>query len=252
MALRAYYDDTGTDPDNPIVGWVGYVGDEEQWETAEKAWLHELHRRGLEHFHMTECEAGFGPYGSRAERDALTHDLRKAILDTRLFGVGVLASTAEWNELVPAHLLGTVGTAEQNCINMCVWQAQSHSHQIDRDREHVALFFDSAGDTAHISAAVKWFNEQYGRSDPHAFVAMKCTPAIQMADMLAWELRQVCGPFFETGVLPNPRPHFASLVNLKWMTVYAINRIAIERIVAEAVKGTPAGWHPSLDYRGPS
>jgi hypothetical protein len=199
---------------------------------------------------MSDCEAGFGPYGTRAERDALTHDLRQAILENRLYGSGIFASRADWSELVPAQLLPTVGDAEQNCINMCIWAAQSHSHQIDRAKEHVALFFDNAGNTDHISAAVKAFNQFYGRNDPRAFVPMRKTPGIQMADMLAWELRGQCAAFFATGSLPPPRPHFAPLVNQSWMTVWAINRTTIKAIIEEASKGTPAGFHPSLAYRG--
>lgn len=247
MALRAYFDDTGTAPDDPLVGWAGYVGDEEQWDYAEQIWQAELRKRGLQHFHMTVCESGDGPYGSRAERDALTHDLRQAILKAQLFGAAVIASKKDWNDLVPVSLLPTLGTAEQNCINICIWKAQNHSHQIDKGQP-IALFFDSGGDQSHVVSACAEFNRLYQRNDPYAFAAMKLTPAIQMADMLAWELRQVSRVFFETGEVPPPRPHFESLVNNKWMDVFAINREAITNIVAEAVKGTPAVMPPSLDW----
>ena len=81
-----------------------------------------LDREGLEHFHMAECEAGDGPYGNRAARDALTHDLRQTIIDANLVGTCVATVPDYWNAASP-KLLSYIGSAAELCGTMCMTSA---------------------------------------------------------------------------------------------------------------------------------
>lgn len=238
MALTAYFDDTASHR-RKIVGWLGYVGDDLQWGFAEKIWTRELRRRGLGHFHMAECEAGYGPYGNQTERDMLKHDLRQAIIGGQLYGLGVCALESDWEEIVPAELVAIVGDAEQTCIAQCVYAAQDFSRRTDKG-EAIRLVFDTTGKGAAISAAVDWHNAAYGRNDPYAFASMKVTPGIQMADYLAWHVLQVSKRVNETNAVPDPAPHFRQLVDNQWMDINWIGRPQITALVEDAKRGKNA------------
>ena len=65
--LRAYFDESGTDPRQPVVAVGGLMASKAKWERIEAEWTAELGRfRGegfpISAFHATECEAGEGEF----------------------------------------------------------------------------------------------------------------------------------------------------------------------------------------------
>lgn len=240
VVMRAYFDDSGTHAGSEVVLWAGFVGHSSWWDRQEEAWQAVLDREGLQHFHMAECEAGDGPYGNRASRDALTHDLRQTILDAGLVGTCVAAVPDAWNAASP-KLRSYTGSAAELCGWMCMDNViLLMERMLPGWGQDVALAFYF--DKGALSAKRQPFmghvmNHVHGRADVVAFAEMRKSPALQACDMLAWELLQMARVMVRDNALPLPRPHFKPFVEAKRVEFNLLNHesiAALERDIISA------------------
>jgi hypothetical protein len=226
MAMRGYFDDSGTHAGSKMVVYAGVIGRVAQWDAFEQAWRAVLAERGLEHFHMVDCEAGADPYfHPRAWRDALIGDLRRVIMDARLGGIGVAIPTEPWAELITGPLLPLFGGPADACIAICINQAIKICEP--RDPDPLALIFDGGMERnalASLSHAGAAFNETRGRVDVISMMPVKSLPGLQAADMLAWEMRRDALAYATEGEGRAIRPHF-----FNWATSGRIDGSLITR-----------------------
>jgi hypothetical protein len=215
MAMRGYFDDSNTHSGAPFFMWAGLSGRKEQWDIAEPAWKVVLAERDLTYFHMAECESGGGPYGNRAERDLLIHDLRQTIIGNGLRGSGVAIPHADWNALITPELSYYYGGIGMATIAICIDKAIRICGAVDSDP--IALFFD-AGAHPRARLIIEDFgeaaNDERSRVDSYAFLPVKSSPALQAADMLAWEFQNHVKIAMRDGLDAPTRPHFREWARL--------------------------------------
>src|SRR5207248_1205928 len=91
MLLRAYFDDSGTHASSEVVVLAGLIGTEAQWSLYERLWVQKLAyplpgKQALSMFHLSACSARVDEFAgySDAEQDAVIHDFRQIIIDSRL------------------------------------------------------------------------------------------------------------------------------------------------------------------------
>ena len=238
MALYGYFDDSGTHTRSPIVLWGGLIGYDEQWEYLEREWMKPLGDRGLASFHMAECEAGDGPYGTRAERDRLTYELREAIIRSELFKLGGAVAKQDWDELVVGRAREALGDAEDASLHYLIMNAMDFAH---REHDALTMFFDARVEKmAAIESLLSRYNRSLGRTDSAEFVVAQTSPAIQAADMVVWEMRNHMLRTVESGEsdLP-PRPHFKTIVDQGGMIGGLMARAHIVELLGSWAEGPP-------------
>jgi hypothetical protein len=230
VVMRAYFDDSGTHAGSEVVLWAGFVGMDAWWDKQEAAWQSVLDSRGLQHFHMAECEAGDGPYGNRASRDSLTHDLRQTIIDTGLAGTCVAARPDAWNAASP-KLRAYTGSAAELCGWMCM---DSTVLLIEKmlpgwsQDVALAFYFDKGALSAKRQPFMgQVMNHIHGRADVVAFAEMRKSPALQACDMLAWELLQMARVIAKDSALPLPRPHFKQFIETRRVEFFMLDEKSI-------------------------
>ncbi len=62
MALQAFCDESGNHEQSRVLLVAGYVGDKTTWKPIEQRWRVALAKDGLEAFHSTDCEKGYGEF----------------------------------------------------------------------------------------------------------------------------------------------------------------------------------------------
>jgi len=105
--LRAYFDDAGTHTSSDVVVLAGLIGSLPQWEQFERRWAAKLQhpldgKPPLKLFHLSACNARVGQFRSYsdAEQDAVIHDFRQVIIDSRLTSIATAVDKRAWDELI--------------------------------------------------------------------------------------------------------------------------------------------------------
>lgn len=148
FSLKGFFDDSGTHDDSDVVVIGGLIGTVGQWEQFETAWAAKLAaplpgKPALKMFHLSHCAAGDGEFKSYSgpERDAVTHDFRKIIIDAKLTSIASAIDRKAWDELVVGPYRQVLGDAvdicAENCISETIRIADPHP-----EGDKVALVFD--------------------------------------------------------------------------------------------------------------
>jgi hypothetical protein len=127
VVLAAFFDDSGTHPDSPVVALGGLLGTEAQWNEFGAAWADLLDhplpgKPPLKQFHLSPLRAmreEFEGY-SLAERDRVNYLFRHVILDTGLVTLAAAVDRVAWNKLVVGPIVEEVGKPEELCFVKCV------------------------------------------------------------------------------------------------------------------------------------
>jgi hypothetical protein len=105
--LRAFFDDSGTHRQSPVVVIGGLLGTSAQWDDSEIAWTELLARPvpgkpPLKQFHLAACLGRYDEFQdyNLAEIDRVTHDFRRIILDVGIFTLAIAVNGSVWDELV--------------------------------------------------------------------------------------------------------------------------------------------------------
>lgn len=128
VMLRAYFDDSGTHRSSDVILIGGLVGTINQWDQFEAQWAAKLAeplpgKPPLRRFHLSECNACDGDFGSynRAESDAVIHDFRQIIIDTALIGAAFAIDRRAWDQfIVGNYLRRRFGNAVDACVERCL------------------------------------------------------------------------------------------------------------------------------------
>jgi hypothetical protein len=101
LALRAYFDESGTHCGSPVCVVAGLVGYTDEWETLWAEWDSVLKREQVGTFHATDCATGWGKkyLGWPAKkRDAFYAELLDIVLARRLRGLVAAVGRRDYAE----------------------------------------------------------------------------------------------------------------------------------------------------------
>ena len=214
QAFSGVFDDSNSHKNAPLILWAGFAAFDNQWDRLDEQWRAILRREGLPYFHMVDCEAGEPPFDrkdpNRAWRDSLIHDLRETIFSAGLFGIACGVPYAQWEQVITPDVAEWVGAPGTVCLTIVQASTLARAERLGW-RKPIANIFD-AGVSNDALASIKWtsdiLNEDKGRSDRIGIAKVKDTPALQAADMFAWELQNDMKNYLKRGPARPIRPHF--------------------------------------------
>ncbi len=198
MLGSVYLDDSGTHQGSLCVSVGGYISTPQKWESFSRDWNYTIRRWGLDYFHLTDFEAGHGPYKGwperfKKQRMALLYDIINEY---------VMASVAnsiepEVFEVVGAKARDSVRSVYASLVGGCVANASLAS----RDLRLTKLEFviesgqKERGRASHVVEFIERFRERQHtyRDLPPNFItgvsvrSKKEFPPLQAADIVAYE-----------------------------------------------------------------
>ncbi|MGV9006819.1 MAG: DUF3800 domain-containing protein [Brevundimonas sp.] len=218
LVLRAYFDDSGTHAESPVVVMAGLMAHEDSWSEIEADWAAALAEFGLPDMHMSHCENAQKAFSgwSRDRRDLAVVRFRSIILKhSALMVVATLARTV-WDEAlaIRPEMITVFDNPLDYCFNSCIGKVARTRRTDAKQMEPLVVTFDSREQSLDnwrgLAAGYKHnFPEKIAG---FAFGSMKDVLPLQAADMVAYEAfvyeceRQRLG--HET---TNPRSNFVAL-----------------------------------------
>lgn len=192
VAMGAYFDESGSHAGSPLLSVAGYLLSSEQCIRLDREWREALASAGLSHFHMADCAHGVGEFKGKTfrDRDELARRLI-SIIKLRV-NCGIVASICEGDFQDARPVQWQRGGAYTVCVLYCVaeignWVVR-HSY-----RDPVSFFLEAghrlqseANDAIASMMRVDRLREAVHYKS-HSFVLKNEAPAVQAADLLAWE-----------------------------------------------------------------
>jgi hypothetical protein len=199
LELTAYCDESGTQLRDFCVG--GWLAPRTEWEKLEAPWKQALSEAGLPEFKMRDCEMGQGLFKGRVDRRELQERFISLVISIHAQGY------VSWIDLQAMHEVA----AEVNQPLLPGFRApyllafsmelQLMAHELASSsipvQERVAFVFDRqdqyAAKALIVAAGIK-ANPAFRNRDrlgPVAFDDSRLVPAIQAADILAYEAHRV-------------------------------------------------------------
>jgi hypothetical protein len=202
-AFKGFYDDTGKehDPKHKVCGFAGRLGTIDQWNTLEIAWADVLQDFHIPYLHMKDFSHSVPPFDKLAtsERPLLIEQLCKAVATAGVKGIAVAVVKEDLVAFKKETGVKVDGTAF--CMSMVI--LKSYWYREDKIVEGVFDWFERPHKTADI--AFGYLRHLPDANDLHNFVSMhpsrpgqwKETPALQLADFLAYETFETSQPYVE-------------------------------------------------------
>jgi hypothetical protein len=246
--LRAYFDDSGTHTDAPVITVGGVIGTDDQWQKFSEMWAALLrnpidNKRPIKAFSLWDCQNAQNEFRgySRAESDFLTGQVRQIIKSSGIIGYAAGIDKSAWDELVTADRRQNMGPAETFCLTRCVRDTLKAS-KIHFGREaEIAIVYD-LGRKHRIPSRIENFDWSRGIDGPKVVSftwdqVAKVWP-LQAADMIATE-----SYWFAKERLKNstaePRTHFLDYVeSAAGSGVFMTRQIIIEELSRRNLDGT--------------
>lgn len=191
--LYGYLDASGTHEGSSVLSVAGYVWSFENWKRANRKWQRFLDDNGLEFFHMTDFEAYEGPYKNWTPKRhrAVIKRLIQIIADTASVGVAVGIASRD-HAALSAIPDGLEGSAYQRAATVCMTIVARWIHE-QRSAESVKYILEFGDETQdllrrHVMASIQSPSFQRTlRIESLNFERKRTTPALQAADILAYE-----------------------------------------------------------------
>jgi hypothetical protein len=198
MALRAYFDESGTHSDAGVTGVAGFIGPAEEWTKLEEEWEEELERfakdtgHNIKDFHAYECEHGqefwFGI--DRSIREAYYQRLARVLVKhTQLMGISFSIENDQWNAFATPEFMDRYSSPYQLCAESCFQQVASYSTNRAAGSAVALVFAEHSTYSKHIQEAFSYYMSNKVWSHINSFTTASpkdCTP-LQAADMLSYE-----------------------------------------------------------------
>jgi hypothetical protein len=259
--IKAYFDDTGTHPESPIVGFGGLFADEEAWAEFDAKWKAKLRaplpgKRPLKRFHMADCmvrEGEFQGY-SEPEREAVIHDFRQIIIECEIWGYAMLASRPDWEDVMPKEYQQIIGDAEAYCFRDAVGRMIRFMDVHSTDTE-LSLVFDNQPQPGKVERNEAIFRQFQGLPIRTQLVGIsfleniKFTP-LQGADIWAWEVFNQASDSMKEGRSVDPRPHARQYHDCGRFESYYCDKTSIFRMAETLSWVLPLGGKPVRNLPG--
>jgi hypothetical protein len=192
--FSAYFDESGTDKQSPIMCVAGYVFADEEVLRFTAEWNELLAEYGLPYLHMKDFVHSRGPFKglARADRDGLYPRLI-AVLRARLaHGIVISMSEREYEAVVPRELRREFESAYAVCSFLSFVAVQRWA---DRERYDGPIAYTFEAGDEHASEAARHMQglaqdpiaRAVTRYDSHSFASRESAVPLQAADVLAWE-----------------------------------------------------------------
>jgi hypothetical protein len=215
--LGAFFDDSGTHPDSPVVAIGGLLGTEEQWDVFAPAWSKLLAeplpgKPKLSQFHLSPCRAAKGEFRDyrEVERDLVTAEFRRVILNTGLMTVAAAVNRIAWNELVVGEIADRVDSPEELCFYKCV-ESVIKIIRLCTPGEQIIMVVDQG-----TKSKLDWWRrafllqqQKYPELLSMFFAPVAGVVALQGADMIATETYQFAQAWIKDGENALANPHFS-------------------------------------------
>ena len=218
--LAAFFDDSGTHPDSPVVALGGLLGTEEQWNAFGKAWAALLDRPlpgkpPLKQFHLAPLRAKRGEFEgySLAERDRVSYLFRHVILDIGLVTLAAAVDRVAWNKLVVGSMVDEVGKPEELCFVKCV-DSVIATCRIRKPGQPLAIVIDEGvrPQLEMWGRLYKSQREKYPKIAGIAFATVSEVLPLQAADLIATETYQFAQEWLKNPENPKANPHFQDFI----------------------------------------
>lgn len=219
--LRAYFDDSGTHENSPVVVIGGLLGLTEDWGRLEDEWLAKLAlplpgKPPLKAFHLSHIvghHGEFKDYGT-AEGDALRHDFRQIILRANLRQLSVVVSRPDWDELVVSPYREFMGSAEEACFVKFIKKSIEVVREINIPKLKIAYIYDVGRKTPKLEKIIRLAENKEYRPEiaSVSWGRVEDMPPLQAADMIANENYRAAQEWLATGDLTNISAHFKRLL----------------------------------------
>jgi hypothetical protein len=215
VLLRAYFDDSGTHAGSDVVVLAGLIGTEAQWDLFKRRWAEKLAcplpgKSALKGFHLSACNARDGEFKgySDAEQDAVIHDFRQIIIDSKLTSIATAIDKRAWDKLIVGPIRNVLGeplvVCFVNCIDETIRIAEpyTHGHQIE-------VVFDQGIETERLREVGAAFTapSRRLRVDSVGFACVVEVLPLQGADIVATENYWHAAQWLKLGDAALPRPH---------------------------------------------
>jgi hypothetical protein len=192
--FRGYFDDSRTHGDERYAALSGFIGDAADWLAFDEPWREVLKDYGLSHFRTadwTNSKRQFKDWDPDRKEQCM-NSLLKIILKRDLISVGVVIPLASYETfLSPA---AKRWTSPHGFAAQCLFSAVAERFAPDDPDGKVAYMFESGspgegGVLNSYNAALKVpkLARQFHLA-PISFGDKKCVPALQAADIAAYEL----------------------------------------------------------------
>jgi Protein of unknown function (DUF3800) len=194
VEVAAYFDESGSHEGSPILCVAGYIIEKLRAVELTRQWNEVLRKYELPFFRMSDCAHGNGPFGGMTKQQRLQIEMLMVgiIKKWTVQGIAVTVNSDEFEKLMPKHpLIGSPYSFSAHTLlgGVYEWISQQRMSPIDK----MAYFFEAGHQSQGEANAImnKLFEIEKFRKDyryaGHSFVPKDSTPAVQAADLLAWQ-----------------------------------------------------------------
>ena len=238
--LGAFFDDSGTDPKNPVVAIGGLLGTEDQWDAFAPLWEALVReplpgRPPIKKFGLSQLRGGydqFRDYG-REERDQINTRFKNIILDVGLVTLAAAVDRNAWNELIVGALKDEFGKPEEFCFVRCI-DGTIDTIRARKPGEKVHFFFDRGIRPQFVDWAKLYLaqSERYPEIDGISFAPVSKVVALQGADLIAHETYQFAQAWLKDRENPQAHPQFQDFIYRNLSGGAMLAREHIEEMIA--------------------
>jgi hypothetical protein len=192
IQIETYFDESGSHDGSRVLCVAGYVFEKTQAIRFTRKWKKVLSRFGLPYFHMVDCAHGNGVFANLkpSQRVAVEKAMIKLIQENVRQGLAVTIDAKEFKEVMPYH--PSIGTPYSFCCHLII---AGVAGVIDANPSigKCGYFFEAGHQS--MSEANRIMTELFAHPEAksrqryagHAFVSKEDAPAVQAADLLAWQ-----------------------------------------------------------------
>ena len=220
--LRAYFDDSGTHVESPVVVIGGLLGLIEDWGKFEDEWRAKLadplsEKPPLKAFHLSHCVGHYGEFAnySFAESEALRHDFRQIILSSNLRQLSLAIPCADWDELVVPPYRDFMGTAEEACFVKFIERSMGVVRAAGVKGLKIAYVYDKGRESyrlEYLTSLLKKHADSRPEFGSFTFARVADMPPLQAADTIATENYWAVQKWIADGDVSNASIHFKRLL----------------------------------------
>ena len=239
--LRAYFDDSGTHADSRVVVIGGLIGTDEQWKQFNEEWAALLkkplkEKPPLKTFHLSVCNAREGEFSgyNHAEQDAVIHDFRRIIIQSKLISIASAIDRRAWDELVFGSHRDELGDPLYHCIAYCIEEtiriADPHSAG-----DQIAIMFDQGIYSQSIKDKTDPYTYPLGRPRVRSITSGQVADVLplQGADIVATENYWHAAEWLNLGDAAKPRAHLQHYLAHMLHEAVILDRERIMKMLSE-------------------
>lgn len=188
VVMQAFFDASENDG---FLAVAGYLFRKKHIKEFERRWRAMLRKHGLDHFHMTDCNAGADQFKDMSKDERIECQTMAVSLICEFATVGVMNSVSISDFQAVMDGRGYMSNPFSLCAHGALMMCKSWADEND-PIARIAYIFDAGdafmGDANNIltSIAEDTTRRSFFHYETHAFVPMRSSIPTQAADILAW------------------------------------------------------------------